>query len=124
MKNENCIDSGLGFFWAAVPAQPENRLNMSEIKSKVGCLIIEHERAHGMTSESYFTNKAYKFYYSRLRNIPMYGLVQGRELVKMICRCAFNDSTLTDNESIVIMETCLDPQLDNILLEVNYNACW
>ena len=53
-----------------------------------------------------------------------YGLIQGREMIKMICRCAFNDSSLTDAESICIMETCLDPQLDNILLEVNYNACW
>ena len=42
----------------------------------------------------------------------------------MICRSAFNDSSLTDNEAIVIMETCLDPALDNILLEVNYNEGW
>lgn len=49
---------------------------------------------------------------------------QGRELIKMICRCAFNDSTLTETEAIVIMETCLDPALDNLLLEVNYNESW
>ena len=64
------------------------------------------------------------FYYHRLRALHMYSLYQAGEIVKMICRCAFNDSRLTDKESIVIMETCLDPRLDNILLEVNYNACW
>lgn len=99
-------------------------MTMAEIKSEVGALIIEHERDHGLTSESYLTNKAYHFYYSRLRNLPMYGLVQGRELVKLICRCAFNDSLLTDNEAIVIIETCLDSRLDNILMEVNYNEGW
>ena len=67
---------------------------------------------------------AFLFYIQRLGIVPNYGLVQGRELIKMICRCAFNDSRLTDNESIVIMETCLDPRLDNILLEVNYNEGW
>ena len=66
----------------------------------------------------------YGFYANRLREAPFYGLVQGREIIKMVCRCAFNDSALTDNESIVIMETCLDPELDNILLEVNYNETW
>ena len=64
------------------------------------------------------------FYYHRLCSLYMYSLVQGRELLKMICRCAFNDSTLTDTEAIVIMETCLDPALDNLLLEVNYNESW
>lgn len=97
---------------------------MSDIKSKAAELIIKHERERGLTSESYMTNKVYKFYYGRIRNCPAYGLVQGRELIKMICRCAFNDSTLTETEAIVIMETCLDPALDNLLLEVNYNESW
>lgn len=99
-------------------------MNIAEIKARVGELIIIHEREHGLTSESYMTNKVYKFYYGRIRNCPAYGLLQGRELIKMICRCAFNDSSLTDNEAIVIMETCLDPRLDNILLEVNFNEGW
>ena len=64
------------------------------------------------------------FYYQRLRALHHYSLFQARELKKMICRCAFNDSLLTDEESICIIETCLDPRLDNILLEVNYNESW
>lgn len=67
---------------------------------------------------------SFLFYIQRIGAAPNYGLVQGRELIKMICGCAFNDSSLTDNEAIVIMETCLDPALDNILLEVNYNEGW
>ena len=69
-------------------------------------------------------SKECRFYLNRFLVLYHYPLTQARELVKMICRCAFNDSQLTDYESICIIETCLDPQLDNILLEVNYNACW
>ena len=69
-------------------------------------------------------SKSFYFYSDRLRAVVNYGLVQGREMIKMIYRCAFNDSTLTDNEAIVIMETCLDSRLDNILLEVNFNEGW
>ena len=69
-------------------------------------------------------SKQFYFYADRLKAIVNYPLFQARELIKMICRCAFNDSQLTDAESICIIETCLDPRLDNILLEVNYNACW
>ena len=69
-------------------------------------------------------SKSFYFYADRLKAVVNYGLVQGQEMIKMICRSAFNDSSLTDNESIVIMETCLDPRLDNILLEVNFNEGW
>lgn len=69
-------------------------------------------------------SNAMRFYYDRLRSLYMYSLYQAREIVKMICRCAFNDSSLTDMEAIVIMETCLDSRLDNILMEVNYNEGW
>ena len=65
-----------------------------------------------------------RFYVDRIRSSVRYGLYQGRELLKMVCRCAFNDSCLTDAESIAIIETCLDPRLDNILMEVNYNEGW
>ena len=64
------------------------------------------------------------FYYRRLRALSNYSLTQARELVKMICRCAFNDPSLTDDESICIMETCLEPRLDNTLMEVNFNEGW
>lgn len=65
-----------------------------------------------------------RFYVDRIRSSFKYGLYQGREILKIVCRCAFNDSCLTDAESIAIIETCLDPMLDNILMEVNYNESW
>ena len=92
-------------------------------RAKINRLLMEYEINHDLYSVD--ANKyLYGFYVERLINVYNYGLVQGRELIKMICRCAFNDSSLTDNEAIVIMETCLDPRLDNILMEVNFNEGW
>ena len=93
-------------------------------REKIGCLIIRHERERGLTSHSFMHNQKYRFYYDRLKATADYGLIQGRQLLKMICRAAFNDLGLTDMESVVIIESCLDPELDNILLEVNYNEGW
>lgn len=119
MSNEITIDSGMGFCWAAVPAQPDNH----DYKKEIGKIIDSHF-SYKIDFELLMTSEMFRFYVLRLSVVYKYGLVQGRELIKMICRCAFNDSSLTDEESICIMETCLDPRLDNILLEVNYNACW
>ena len=99
-------------------------MKYNKYDTRIGQLIVKHERLKGLTSDSFLFNSHYHFYYKRLKALPLYGLIQGRELIKMICRCAFNDSSLTDNEAIVIMETCLDPALDNILLEVNFNEGW
>lgn len=76
---------------------------------------------------SHLTDYNYKriqFYVSRIINVYHYGLFQARELLKMICRCAFNDSFLTDAESIAIIEACLDPRIDDILMEVHFNEGW
>lgn len=96
-----------------------------EIRSQITMIILKHLFDRELTKNDKFDIFGkYGFYVNRLKQAPFYGLVQGREMIKMICRCAFNDSSLTDNEAIVIMETCLDPALDNILLEVNYNEGW
>ena len=47
-------------------------------------------------------SKQFYFYVDRLKAIVNYSFSQAKELVKLICRCAFNDSSLTDNEAIVI----------------------
>ena len=93
-------------------------------RNKIRTIVLCHILAQAPDPGNFLPDSVYHFYIERLLNVPMYGLVQGRELIKMICRCAFNDSTLTDTEAIVIMETCLDPALDNLLLEVNYNESW
>ena len=100
-------------------------MNKYDIKWEVVMISLDHLFDRQLKAEDNFDPFGkYGFYVNRLKNAPFYGLVQARELIKMICRCAFNDSQLTDNESIVIMETCLDPRLDNILMEVNFNEGW
>ena len=100
-------------------------MNKHAIRWNITMILIEHLFDKTLKPEDKFDIFGkYGFYAGRLKAAPFYGLVQGRELIKMICRCAFNDSSLTDNESIVIMETCLDSRLDNILMEVNYNEGW
>ena len=100
-------------------------MGYAEIRWKVTQIMIDHIFNQTLKSgDTFDIFGIYGFYADRLKSVPFYGLVQGREMIKMICRCAFNDSSLTDNESVVIMETCLDPRLDNILLEVNFNAGW
>ena len=91
--------------------------------AKINRILMEHEIKRDLWHVD-ANRELYGFYAERIVNVYKYGLTQGRELIKMICRCAFNDSSLTDNEAIVIMETCLDPALDNILLEVNFNEGW
>ena len=100
-------------------------MNRAGIRRAVTKIMIDHLLDKELRQHDKFDIFGlYGFYMDRLKAVPFYGLVQGRELIKMLCRTAFNDSSLTDNEAIVIMETCLDPRLDNILLEVNYNEGW
>ena len=103
-----------------------NGLQALDYKREVSKIVTKHLYSRGKLNDNdkFDIFGLYGFYVDRLRMAPLYGLVQGREIIKMVCRSAFNDSLLTDNEAIVIMETCLDPALDNILLEVNYNEGW
>lgn len=98
----------------------------ADYKWKVTKLLIEHlfDREILAAEDKFDIFGVYGFYANRLKMSIFYGLVQGREMIKMICRAAFNDSRLTDNEAIVIIETCLDSRLDDILMEVNYNEGW
>lgn len=125
MDKEIAIDSGMGFCWAAVPAQPERKYNSAQrLGIIVNSLMFDSCTNNDCQLTFLEMRPEMAFYYDRLRALYHYPLTQARELIKMICRCAFNDSQLTDNESICIIETCLDPQLDNILMEVNYNEGW
>ena len=100
-------------------------MNKVDIRHSVTLIVIKHLFDRTLDKDDKFDIFGrYGFYLNRLKEVQFYGLVQGREIIKTICRSAFNDSSLTDNEAIVIMETCLDPALANILLEVNYNEGW
>lgn len=103
-----------------IMAGPNMRINPDE---KIRALLKSKE-LEKVTAGSFKLTKQYLFYEARLLALVNYSLYQSRELVKLICRCAFNDETLTDAQSIVIMETCLDSRLDNILMEVNFNEGW
>lgn len=67
---------------------------------------------------------AYQFYVDRLLSVPQYGLGAGHDLIKLICRCAFNDGCLTDSEATAIISICHDPRVHNLLMEVNFNDEW
>ena len=100
---------------------------MKDFKKEIGKIIDSHfhyKSDFELVMILLDVSDNFSFYVMRLSAVYKYGLVQGREMIKMICRAAFNDSSLTDKECIAIMETCLDPRLDNILLEVNFNAGW
>ncbi len=101
-----------------------NRAEFVKYRGAIRVIVLGHIVNRLCTINDFLPESEYHFYLERILSIPNYGLTQAREILKMVCRCAFNDSTLTDNEAIVIMETCLDPALDNILLEVNYNEGW
>lgn len=98
----------------------------SNYRWAVSCLyldiVFDHQK--GLIPGRFNDNPLFRFYLNRIKSSIDYGLVQGREIIKMVCWCAFNDSCLTDIESIVLIEICADPRMDNILLEVNYNEGW
>lgn len=66
----------------------------------------------------------YDFYLDRLYASLFYGERSGMEIVKTVCRCAFNDEVLTESEAISIINLCHSPEWHKIFMEVNYNEGW
>lgn len=111
---ENLIRSSINMVLSVIKA---HRLT---VPSKMREIIDSHEPgpiAHKNTG-------AYQFYVDRLLSVPQYGLVAGTDLVKLICRCAFNDDCLTDREAVAIINICHDSRVHNLLMEVNFNDEW
>ena len=69
-----------------------------------------------------FLSDLYNFYVGRIKSAPSYGFVSGHEILKVICRTAFHDSYLTDEEFISIINLCEKAHIK--MLEDNYNAGW
>ena len=67
---------------------------------------------------------AYLFYIDRLFASLNYGERSGMEIVKTVCRCAFNDEVLTEEEAISIIKICHSPEWHKIFMEVNFNEGW
>lgn len=64
----------------------------------------------------------FKFYRGRIESAPSYGFIAGHEILKVVCRTAFNDSFLTDDEFISIIKLCEQAHIK--MMEENYNAGW
>lgn len=64
----------------------------------------------------------YAFYLDRITASRNYGLFSGDEILKVICRCAFNDSYLTETEFNSIIIQC--EEMHKKLMEDNYNEQW
>lgn len=67
---------------------------------------------------------AYQFYIDRLFAALNYGERSGMEIVKTVCRCAFADEVLTEEESISIIKICHSPEWHKIFMEVLFNEGW
>lgn len=73
-----------------------------------------------MSTTSY--DGIYQFYVDRVNACPHYGFSSGHELLKVITRCAFHDSMLTDSEFNSIINLA---ELCHIkMMEDNYNEGW
>jgi len=66
--------------------------------------------------------EVFKFYRDRLSACPSYGFQQGHEILYMITRCAFWDSTLTDEEFNSIITLAEEAHIK--MMEDNYNEGW
>ena len=64
----------------------------------------------------------YDFYRGRIESAPLYGFKSGHEILKTVCRCAFNDSYLTLQEFDSIINLCEQAHIK--MMEENYNAGW
>ena len=64
----------------------------------------------------------FDFYKDRLSACPSYGFKCGHDILKMVTRCAFLDSTLSTEEFNTIM--ILAEKAHIKMMEDNYNAGW
>ena len=67
-------------------------------------------------------SNAYDFYKGRLSVCSSYGFICGHDILKMVTRCAFYDSTLTEEEYHNII--MLAEQAHIKMMEDNYNEGW
>ena len=65
---------------------------------------------------------AFNFYKDRLSACSFYGFKSGHEILTIVTRCAFSDSTLTEEEFNSIIN--LAEQAHIKMMEDNYNAGW
>ena len=97
---------------------------MNKYEEKI-CEIVSKKMVESLPNPWQSLNHDnFVFYVNRIHSAVKYGLVQGRELIKMGCRTAFHDSELTLSECELIIQLCHNNDIDNILMEVNFNEGW
>ena len=73
-----------------------------------------------MSDKSY--EGVFDFYKGRIQSAPNYGFNAGHEILKVICRTAFRDNFLTEEEFDSIINLCEKAHIK--MMEDNYNAGW
>ena len=68
------------------------------------------------------SREVYDFYRGRIESAPHYGFVVGHDIIRTVCRCAFNDSYLTLDEFDSIINLC--EKAHRYMMEVNFNEGW
>ena len=68
------------------------------------------------------SREVFDFYRGRVESAPNYGFVAGHDIIRTVCRCAFNDSYLTIEEFDSIINLCEQAHIK--MMEDNYNAGW
>ena len=68
------------------------------------------------------SSELYNFYRGRIESAPHYGFTAGHDIIRTVCRCAFNDSYLTPQEFDSIINLCEKAHIK--MMEDNYNAGW
>ena len=64
----------------------------------------------------------FQFYKGRIESAPAYGFTAGHDIIRTVCRCAYNDSYLTTDEFDSIINLCQQAHIK--MMEENYNAGW
>ena len=68
------------------------------------------------------SREIFDFYRGRIESAPAYGFIAGHDIIRTVCRCAFNDSLLTPAEFDSIINLCEQAHIK--MMEDNYNAGW
>ena len=67
-------------------------------------------------------SELFNFYGGRIESAPNYGFKSGHDILSVVCRCAFYDSFLTDDEFNSIIILCEKAHIK--MMEDDYNAGW
>ena len=126
------MDSGNGYEYTMTPHELKVRSNAlygkSATRANLPVVVFSHIAfviaLNGVSPDKRGEMGAYNTYIQRIYAVPHYGEKSGTEILKLICRCAFHDNVLTEDESISIINICHSPEWHRIFMEANFNEGW